>query len=288
MEKLTCPECGSPVSSTATVCENCGCKITVCPDCGIVYKVGQIRCSECGHVLSEEALYDKTKEDIKKIEERLNAEGRRNKIFSKIELALKLTGLLLIGISIAVYFLWKNQSELECLATMQSRMNLCKAICGIGLIVAIVGGEFWEIFGVPFDSIALCRWIQDTRFDYREYICVHGQNETETKEAIAYTYKLARTALFIENKKDKSLFNLYCVTKILIAIALIVSLICYMDGTVSQFFALRFVKIEFEWLTAAFYPSVIFLVCYLVVTFFSVPQKRIENKKKEILGSVKK
>jgi len=55
MAMMTCPECGKQISSTAKVCPQCGCTLSICPDCGAVYAGEKESCDQCGYRFGNKA-----------------------------------------------------------------------------------------------------------------------------------------------------------------------------------------------------------------------------------------
>lgn len=291
MEKLICPECGKKVTPNAESCENCGCKISVCPDCGAVYKVGQAHCTDCGRILSEEANHNQVEEDMKKVEDRNNEEEKREKTLRKYNWIETIVSVLCIGIPFIVYFIWKNKNDLDALSTMQTCINLCKA----PFIILGIFGVAYTFYAIAIKDLiyikSLIGWIKNKKFDYREYIRLHGEESTEnTGNTYTYAVKLSKAALHMESKKTDIVINLLRVFKGLASVALHILLICYLLDLIPQAFASRFASVELELWTPVALSCVIIVGVLLLQGIITdiVYSKLIDKKRKEILASAKK
>lgn len=290
MEKLICPECGNAVSSDATVCKHCGCKITVCPDCGAVYKDGQVRCTECGHVLSEETLAANIREDAKKIETRIDADKKRDKTIFRISKALEVFGTILLFAPFIIFYLWIKKEDADCLATMGTTNRLCKALFCIGIIMTILSDSIMDMLKDLIGTVKLCGWVKEIKFDYREYIRIYGKDGGEAGLERTYAEKLSEAALLLENQKENLIFNIMYVFRFAVAIIIIVAGSFWVDDLFNQLSAERFADITVEWYNAAFYVAVIVLAISIIIriAYYFIYQKHIKEKRQEILLSAKK
>lgn len=62
MAIVRCPECGKEISSKASVCVHCGCKLIVCPECGQVNFADCSVCPNCGRKLTDSEAEKKESE----------------------------------------------------------------------------------------------------------------------------------------------------------------------------------------------------------------------------------
>ncbi len=286
MEKLRCPECGEAVLPEAEICENCGCKITVCPDCGWVYKAGQARCTECGRVLSEDALDSQIREDTKKIETRIDADVKRGKSLDIVSRVIGVIGLLFLIAPFIIGQVINKKDELERLALLNTVVPLDKALWCIGLILYVPN---IEMLGELLGTLKLCGWVQEIKFDYREYIRIYGRKGAESGLSEVYADNLSKVALLLESKKDKTVFKLMCGFRFAVAIIILIAGSVWIDDFINQLFDLNFSSTTVEWATAPFYVAAIVLGVSIVIriVYYFIHQKRIKNKKQEILNSVK-
>lgn len=294
MEKSICPECGQEVLPDATVCGNCGCKITVCPDCGTVYKEGQVRCTACGRVLSEEVFHGKIKADAKKIEARLDTDLRRDKTLSRIGTASGILGIALIALAVLVGYLWSKQADVEKLLNMRSRRNLCLALMSIGIIVFSLEQSVMDFIKDILGSVFMCRWIDETKFDYRQYIRMYDltgkdkNEQTVSYETTLYCDKLAKTALFYESKKERVLLIISVIIHFLLGIGSVVSTIIWGNILFKSIFTITVTGTGNAcWYGVAFYSTIIFFVLNFLwdIVLDLIISKKAKNKKKEILAS---
>lgn len=290
MEKLICPECGNAVSPDATVCKNCGCKITVCPDCGAVYKDGQVRCTECGHVLSEETLAANIREDAKKIETRIDADAKREKIFSRTSKVIDVFGLLFFFAPFVLSFLWRDKDDLEFLAIAETVKRVCKSSVCIGIILSVLSDSILGFLKDLIGTLQLCSWIKEIKFDYREYIRTYGKNGGEAGLEKDYAEKLSEAALLLENKREKLVFDLMYVLRFLVGFVIIVTASVWVDDLFNKLVLLRYADITIEWANTEFYVAVIVLAVSIIIriAYYFIYQKHIKEKKQEILNTAKK
>ncbi len=291
MNYLTCPECGSPVSVGDTVCGCCGYQITVCPDCGAVYPSGQARCDVCGKVLSEEILYEKAVEDAKKVEKQIDAVKNREKTIGKIEWGLRIIGFIFEALMLVIYFLWKNQNELDAILKMSSRIDLCKGLLIIGSLFIVLSEIFSDVVKEISIPKSLANWINNNKFDYREYIRLHGTDESaQVVGSYMYSMELSEAALLIESSKTKGLvYFLYIFKSIMIVIADIPFTVIGFR-IIPQLFESRFSPVDIEWMDSAAVAFLVFIVisgiCQLIIT--CIIPKLVSKKRDEILLSAKK
>lgn len=296
MNHLICPECGSSVSIDATVCRNCGYKITVCPACGEVHQRGVARCAKCGKVLSEEALYAKAAEDSKKVEAQIGVIKKRKKIFTIISWGIKICSFICYAIAVIVYFLWQRQeyesesllNMLDGLIHMDSRINTCLVLFIIGSICNVLDDVLLEVIMNVIKLNSIVDWIRDTKFNYREYIRLHSSEESAQLDSDSYMFStdLSEAALLIENEKAKGLAYFIYIINSIICVCMEIPFALLAYNLIPQLFMLKFIPIEIEWRIPEFYAFLAFLVamfaCKLVILL--VYPKFINKKKNEILG----
>jgi len=104
MAIVNCPECQGKVSTNASTCVHCGCKLSFCPECGAVL-VGEVSvCSECGFQISGKS---ERKENIgstppPKADDE-NGLETVNKVFEQWELESKPKGFKIASICLKVF-----------------------------------------------------------------------------------------------------------------------------------------------------------------------------------------
>lgn len=290
MEKLTCPECGKAVAPEALVCDNCGCKIAVCPDCGTVYHDGQVRCTECGRVLSDEAFAANIRENAKKIESLLDADTAREKKFSVAKKIIGILGLVLCLAPAVIVNVWKGKSDMDKLISLDSSLNLCKALFCIGAIAMLLGDDIADTVKNLVGTAKLCSWAGESGFDYKEYVRTYGEYDRESTTEGLYAAKLSEAALLLENKKEKTVFKLMYVFRFAVTIAFIAAAGCWSDGFFDSLFASQLFGTDVEWASTAFYVAVVVLAVGIIIriTYRFIYLKHIEEKRQEILRSAKK
>lgn len=340
MKYISCPHCGKNVSDSANTCLHCGGNVRekptrnseqkssgdlTCPQCGTPYEAGQTFCGACGCVLSqaarqkqeESARKKQEEEDAKKIEEKIDKETKYWFLVGRSGAMIELLGFLLIGVAVILFILWKDQSYLECLASMQSRMELCKMLIWFGAIIIAGGSLFRGLFAQLIYTVTLSRFIQNSKFDYREYIRKYGNDKDRTKKFCTDT--LTQVALILESKKEKSWFILKFIITHVLQFASAISLSIFFCTLFSHLFSTQILSAEiqslldltgidmsvidakmselalkldeldkFIWKKTEFIVAIGFVIAEIAWTLGSlVNVKRIKNKKQEILLSAK-
>lgn len=158
----------------------------------------------------------------------------------------------------------------------------------LGAIIAIIGGKFTDVFQDAVENSGLCRMIVQLNFDYRKYIQSHESGVVSGETAKPFSRKLTEAAVLLEDSKGKSLSRLDVALKIILGLAVTVSVLFFTSDLITQAFAYRISSTELKLLTPSFFSSIGLTIAYATVSFAVYMygfRKRVQLKKEEILAS---
>lgn len=189
MAIINCPECGEKISSHATKCIHCGCKITYCKECGKAFVGEPEICDECGFIFkkeNEEKSDIKSDKTISQLCTEFKSESLINNLLSYAILPYIVAAIALIIWGIAAYKIFSyggninsvnnpNDSladldkKIEMLANFKNDVNEIKILTILGIIMFAIFIPFNDLREICYCQ-KFAKWCRLNKIDLTEKI----------------------------------------------------------------------------------------------------------------------